>query len=396
MGGTGDGVEVRDTSIRIKFVLEPGQPAVKRTLMDDRGRPLPPTPGNIRHAHRVAKQIREAIRQRTFSMSEFFPQDGAPAGPMTVGRHLDTWLGTQRVEASTLAGYESAARFWKTAQFSADRPGSAFGDLQLRGVRTTDVLTVLALRKELSGKTINNYVSVLRKALDLAVIDGALAANPVAAVERAKWQKDPPDPFSREEVEAICADAAKHHPGQVANLIEWWLFTGVRTSEAFGLRWQNVDLASGHVRIMEAMVRGEHKSTTKTAVARDILLNSRAAAALTRQRPHSQLASTGHVWLDPRYGTPWTEERAFRRSFWTPLLKRLGIRYRRPYNMRHSYATMLLMADNNPAWCAGQMGHSVQMFLSTYAKWINGDQDASELAGLERWIRASPAAAGGT
>lgn len=74
---------------------------------------------------------------------------------------------------------------------------------------------------------------------------------------------------------------------------------------------------------------------------------------------------------------------AFRRSFWTPILKRLGIRYRRPYNMRHSYATAMLMAGMTPAFCAKQLGHSIEMFLTTYAKWMDGEQNALEMARLE-------------
>lgn len=89
------------------------------------------------------------------------------------------------------------------------------------------------------------------------------------------------------------------------------------------------------------------------------------------------------MFTDPRYGTPWNEERAFRRSFWTPTLKLLGIRYRRPYQMRHTYATAMLMAGMAPAFCARQMGHSVEQFLRTYAKWIDGQRDDLEMGRLE-------------
>ena len=56
---------------------------------------------------------------------------------------------------------------------------------------------------------------------------------------------------------------------------------------------------------------------------------------------------------------------------------------RREYNCRHSYATMCLMAGMNPAFIANQLGHSVQMLLSTYAKWLNSSTDWSELGKLE-------------
>ncbi|MBO3031638.1 hypothetical protein J6350_10550 [Burkholderia pseudomallei] len=61
------------------------------------------------------------------------------------------------------------------------------------------------------------------------------------------------------------------------------------------------------------------------------------------------------------------------------------IRYRRPYNMTHCYATAMLMARMTPAFCAKQLGHSVEMFLTTYSKWIDGDQNDLEMA-LERAI----------
>ena len=139
----------------------------------------------------------------------------------------------------------------------------------------------------------------------------------------------------------------------------------------------------------QTVVRGQRKANTKTNVARIVKLNSRALAALQAQRQYTQMAD-GPVFTDPRYGTPWDEERAFRRSFWTPTLKLLGIRYRRPYQMRHTYATAMLMAGMAPAFCARQMGHSVEQFLRTYAKWIDGQRDDLEMSRLESILGDKP------
>lgn len=92
------------------------------------------------------------------------------------------------------------------------------------------------------------------------------------------------------------------------------------------------------------------------------------------------------VFHVPRYGTGWVDERAFRRSYWTPVLKLAGVRYRPPYNMRHTYATAMLMASMTPAFCAKQLGHSVEMFLRTYSKWLDGEQNDLEMAPLESSI----------
>ncbi len=245
---------------------------------------------------------------------------------------------------------------------------------------------MLAKHKNLSGKTVNNYVSVLSKALALAVKEGLLEKNVADEIPTAKWQKPPVDPFSLDEVERMLTYSRKHHPPMITNMIEAWFFTGLRTGEMFGLRWISVDLSSSYIEISESTVMGEHKESTKTGVVRNVRLISRAASAYREQRLVGNVTQD-YVWLDPRTMTPWLDERAFRRNFWTPMLHALEIRYRRPYNCRHSYATMMLMAKRTPAWCAKQLGHSIEMFLSTYSNWIDGDQDDREIAGLENWLK---------
>jgi integrase len=51
----------------------------------------------------------------------------------------------------------------------------------------------------------------------------------------------------------------------------------------------------------------------------------------------------------------------------------------------HCHATMCLMANMNTAFIANQLGHSVQMLLSTYAKWINCASDWAELNKLRMY-----------
>ena len=376
MGRKGDGVEVRESCIRVTFTYE-GR-AQRQTLMLN-GMTMPPTTANIRYARRLAIEIRDKIRHDTFSMAEYFPASG-DGGVLTVGGQLDSWLSGQRIEKSTKSGYQAAINFWNGAV--CDGRGNTVGTRPLRALKPSHIKIATASRPELSGKTINNYTSVLREALEFARDDKLIGENPMDKIEAAPHQKDPPDPFTREELEKISADFGLKHPGQVANLAEFWFWTGMRTSEIAGLKWGNVDLASSSVLVAEAMVRGVRKSNTKTNTARVVKLNSRSLAALQNQRKHTQIAGEA-VFQDPRYDTPWSDERAFRRSYWTPTLKRLGIRYRRPYNMRHTYATTMLMAGMNHAFCAKQLGHSVDIFQRTYSKWIDGEQNDREMDRLE-------------
>ena len=383
MGRDGGGVTVRGDAIQIAFTHEGER---QRRLLKVNGAPMKATPANLKFATRLADEIRKKIALDIFNIQDYFPDDAAATigRGITVAGQLTKWLAAQRIETSTRAGYSSASKFWT----------ESLGSKPLRSLKHSDILTAIASRPMLTGKTINNYVSVLREACALALLDRAISVNPVGSILRAKHQKAQPDPFSLVEVESIIAHMRQHYPAPVANLTEFRFFTGLRTSELAGLHWPSVDFRSSIVVVSEALVRGEAKARTKTNTVRAVDLNSRALAALKAQKAHTFLAG-GHVFLDPRYGTPWIEERAYRRSFYEPTLKALGIRYRKPYNSRHSYATMLLMAGARAPYAARQLGHSVEMFLTTYSKWIDGDHNTSEQKRLEAFIggEQAPAAA---
>lgn len=364
----GNGVDARARSIRVTFTFNGRQQ--KKTIILN-GQPLPPTPANLAYAQRLASEIKERIRLGTFSMAEYFPASGDTLQPVTVEDCITSYIEAQRIEDSTKAGYHSARRFW-----AAQLPGKL-----AKALKHSDIMKATAARPDLSGKTVNNYVSVLRDALALSVKDKLIQANPAADIEPQKHQKPPPDPFTRAEADAIVAHFAQHHPGQVANMVECWMWSGLRTSEIFGLRWDNVDLFNRTIQVSEALVDKKHKKRTKTASIRIVNLNSLAMAAIQRQRPHTQLAG-GMVFMDPRFSRPW-DEQSFSKGFWGRALRAIGMRYRRPYNMRHSYATAMLMAGMTPAFCARQLGHSVDVFLTIYAKWIDGEQNEREIALLE-------------
>ena len=123
-------------------------------------------------------------------------------------------------------------------------------------------------------------------------------------------------------------------------LVEFMFFTGLRLSEALAVRWDVIDMEKRTVHVKRTVALGEVEERTKTGRDRFVLLNE------------------------------------------------LGIRRRPPYNCRHTYATIRLMSGLNPAFIAQQLGHSVQMLLSTYARWLNSSSDWSELEKLKIGIKS--------
>lgn len=372
------GVEIRGGSIRVNYRLDG---ATKKGTLMSGGKPLPVTQANIKYAERVAAQIRTEIRLGVFVASKYFEtaMDGG-----TVEKALQVWLSSIRVADSTRKAYETAARFWCSVDV-----GGAFGAKLTRSVRHSHIAIALRTLDGKSGKTINNYRSVLSSALELQVLEGTIEHNPCNSVPWAKWQKDPPDPFTLSEVWEILKYAEKHWPAPVHLMLKFWFFSGLRTSELFGLRWGSVDWKGGKVLIHEARVRGQDKANTKTDRTRLVELNSQSLEALKAMKAHTFMAGD-RVFVNPRTGEAWNNELAFRR-FWAPALKALGILYRRAYNCRHTFATMLLMSGARPMWVADQMGHDLKVLLDRYARWLPDGRTQAEVDRLEAFIDSTAA-----
>ena len=106
-----------------------------------------------------------------------------------------------------------------------------------------------------------------------------------------------------------------------------------------------------------------------------------AVAALTRQKVATFMKGpNAHVFCSPE-SKPWLSERRLRENYFHPTLRATGIRLRKAYNTRHTFATINLMAGINPAYIASQLGHAdTTMLFKHYAKWIKGADSGAEAA----------------
>lgn len=231
----------------------------------------------------------------------------------------------------------------------------------------------------------------LRNQYRLQLLHTALIErNPMQRVRNLKYQRPQPDPFTRDEAEAMIYALYERYTALDSvypAYFELGFFSGLRTSELLALRWDDVDFRSGYMRIDKAQSKGRLNNTTKTAKVRDVLLNERALHALQVLKALTILRGD-HVFLSPRTTLPYVTEKS-QRDVFTRTLKKLGIRHRPAYNTRHTYATMPLMAGVNPHFVAAQLGHSVTMTLTMYSRWLGSENDKRELAKLDvdKWIR---------
>jgi integrase len=344
------------------------------------GKPLAPTPANIKYAMRVDFEIKQKIKLGVYRESDYFPTSGRikTHGVPTVGQYFDLWMqGRTDAAASTLAKDKlKIAGFW-LPELGSETP--------LMAVVKSTVLNALARRPEWSGKTRNNTMSLLRGALQLAVDDGVIDTNPCDLIKASKHQDPEPDPFTLDELEKICAFAKAHQPEPIYNYVEFGFWSGLRTNELMGLEWGTVELGANRVSVTHGVVDGKETAQTKTARGRVVDLNTRSHAALERQQKHSKLMG-GRVFTHPAKGIPWEHDLQFRVKYWKPMLLRVGVRYRSPYEMRHTYATTGLLAGNDPGYMAAQLGHALQVFYTRYVKWIASQGNTANLNRMNQFI----------
>jgi integrase len=373
MGRTGTGVEIRETSIRLSFTLAG---VTYKELLRLNGKALPPTAANVKFAHRHAAEVKRAIAAGVFEWEVYFPESKhaarvAAARP-TLGGLLDALLESKgRLSPSTRDQYATAARFWK---------GLLGADTPLEDVDHKFLAAKIGGFDWPSPKTHNNYLIVLRGALELEYRGAKALANPLAGISNMKVVRKLPDPLSLEERERILADMRKHYPAAIVAYFMFAFATGMRPEEIIALRWSDIDTERQLARVQRVRTfRGSEREGSKTHTVRDVDLVPMALEALAVMAPVTKMKRTereddddtaADIFQNPVTGRPWHDERSQRDHYWRPALKRLGIRWRRPYCTRHTFATAALMGEVPPAYIAAQLGHSVKMLLEVYARWL--------------------------
>lgn len=370
MGGKRIGVRAASaSSIEISFMYDGAQ--CRERL------PLEPSPANLKRAEKHKAAIELAIYNDTFDYAATFPKSkraarvGYQTGQIPVADYLAKWLERKEahLKASTLDGYRKIISGVLIPKL---------GDIPLITLTRKMVRDALATI-DASNKRLANVQSCLRSALGDAVDDELIEANPMAgwtySVKEKPRQDDEIDPFTKEEQREILAAAT----GQYRNLLQFALWTGLRTSELVALEWGDIDWLRGEARISRGLTKAAKEAELpKTAAGlRDVKLLPMALEALQAQKEHTYLAGT-QIFHDPRYGKPFDGDQAIRKSFWIPTIRKAKVRYRNPYQTRHTYASMMLSTGEHPMWVAKQMGHSSWVMIArVYGRWIPNDADTS-------------------
>ncbi len=300
---------------------------------------------------------------------------GAITRPSTVtlGEYLERWLddvARHRVRPSTLHSYREQLRRWVYPLLGRRRL------CDLAPVEVQDLYRRL-LERGLAPASVRRVHARLKTALRQAVRWGLIPANPLDRV-------DPPR-IPRREMRALSPEQARRfleaaRQDRFAPL--WWLLleTGLRPAEALALRWEDVDLERGVVYVVRSLTwagrewRFEEPKTPKAR--RSILLSPGLTGALRAHRRAvlEQRMRAGPLWQDldlvfpSAAGTP-LDLKNLRDRHFRAVAERAGLpRDFRMYDLRHTSATLLLLAGEHPKVVAERLGHAtVHMTLDTYS-----------------------------
>jgi integrase len=352
---------------------------------------MPPgaiTQSAVTHATGLRAEILRKISLGTFDYAEYFP--GSP-------RAQQYDAGGRRILISTLleaqlAAYEQQVKNGTLAASTliGYRKGLTGARMEHWKGKTVRDATPSALRLWIgslgvTAKAARNLLTPLRSVFEDAVNDDLVEFNPFDRISLAKLLKQSSrasdyevDPFTAAERAALL----EHARADERAMLQFWFNTGLRPGELMALRWPKIDFVGKTARIDRNLVAGEEKGPKTKAGIRDVQLNGEAIGALIAQKSATFLAGE-HVWHNPRSGAPWEKDAQIRRTLWQPLCMRAGVRYRNPYQVRHTFASAELTQGANPWLLAQQLGHvDVEMVFKIYGKFIAEDFQKPKLPAL--------------
>ena len=350
---------------------------------------LTDTPSNRKRLAKVLAKIEEEISLCTFNYRQFFPSsknaakfdrvEALDASLTTVAVAVemagkatplfkdfaDTWFGEKSIEWRT--------SHKKTVRDDIDkRLIPRFGDKAVGSITKADILAFRAdlakaqargKQQTLSNPRINKILNPLRQILCEAA-DRFDFRTPFHNIKQLKVKRTDVDPFSLDEVKTIINTVRV----DFKQYFTVRFFTGMRTGEVHGLKWKNVDFESRLLMVRETIVDGEEGDPKTDSSRRDIQMSQLVYDALKVQEAGTRALSP-YVFCNSE-GKPLDYKNVTNRV-WRPLLRHLGLKVRRPYQCRHTAATLWLGSGENPEWIARQLGHTTtEMLFRVYSRYV--------------------------
>ena len=269
----------------------------------------------------------------------------------------------------------------------------AFGKKRVDQLTVADVDQMLAakINQGLSPSTVHRMRAVLSQCIDQGIRWGVTPRNVARLSRSPKLVRAEGRTLSPDQAKALLASLVGHHNQALYTLM---LSTGLRRGEALGLRWDDVDLEGGIIRIRRSLKReGGRLVTTDTKT-----LKSRRAVnlptpvidllAAQRDAQENQRVNLGAAWVPSGFvfttsiGTP-IDPRNLYRDF-QKVCERAGLPHWHPHELRHSAASLMLASGVSLQVVSQVLGHSsIRMTADVYGHILDPERERAARAMTE-------------
>jgi integrase len=239
-----------------------------------------------------------------------------------------------------------------------------------------------------SPSTVESINAVISGVFNEAVDDEIIRGNPAAGLlkrilpPKNRRNQKKADPFSAAECEVFLAKADQLCNRTQQMIFKSMLYGGLRLGEALAMRRCKLELMNQAYLVTESFKRRQF-STPKSGKERLVDLPAFWCEELRSYLAYLKKESLrngrgGQVDLlfeDPKEkGGPWPYSQRKVQYQMKKICESAGLRVRNPHDLRHTYATRLLMAHQSPAYVQKQLGHhSISLTVDTYGHWIPGE-----------------------
>lgn len=357
---------------------------------------LPDNPANRQNAERLLQRVEREIRNGTFCYGQTFPNSPRADRSLDTNASPPTTATARPLDLPSLSAFtdtwfaENEPR-WRISYRKLVRATMDQHILSALGARSISDITradILALRAELATKPgrkghslspsrINRCMMFLRMVLAEAV-ERFEYTSAFRNIKPLKVPKTDVQPFTLEEVHRLVASIRQdYRPYLIVRV-----FTGMRTGEINGLKWKYVDFENNLILVRETWQDGRVEYTKTDASQREIPMPPIVRESLIEQRRQS--GKDAEYVFTTRTGLP-IDSVNFTNRIWYPLLRYLELELRRPYQTRHTAATLMLASGESPEWIARVLGHSsTEMLFKVYSRFVPNltRQDGRAFAGL--------------
>lgn len=223
------------------------------------------------------------------------------------------------------------------------------------------------LAQQTGAPTVRRTLVILQGVMQRAIEWNRIRYNPVAAIRKPKGgRKRAVRPLSPEQIEKVIGLLSDQDRPRDVTLIAVLAYAGLRPGETLALQWHHV---RSRTLLIEAAVADGQLKETKTGRIRSVQLLPTLADDLAAWRERQSADHPADLVFARSDGGYWTagDWKNWRNRVFAPAMEAAGISGTRPYDLRHSFCSLLIQEGRSVVEVAQQMGHAPEMTLSTYA-----------------------------